>query len=282
MSTLYCVYLTVYTGKKLPIFYIGSTSLAKINNGYRGSVASKEYGILWKEELKANPHLFTTKTISIHNSRKEAFEKEEKIQKILNVIHNPLYANKAFANSKFSLKQHTPWTREAFKKRIPWNKGKHEIYSEEAKSKMGRRAGYPGKKHTQASIEKMKGTNPKKALSGCLNGMYGKTHSIKVKLEQGKRASVRFKGKSYEELYGLEKATKLKANRSSEMKGKDNAFDKNPRFDPNEYSFYQLKTGTILTCTRWVFQRQTSLNKGGLSQMINHGIVYDGWCVLFT
>ena len=31
---MYCVYLTIYTGNKLPPFYIGSTSLKKINKGY--------------------------------------------------------------------------------------------------------------------------------------------------------------------------------------------------------------------------------------------------------
>lgn len=60
----YCVYLTIYTGNKLPIFYIGSTSVKKFMNGYRGSVSSKEYGKIWKEEIKLNPHLFISRLLS--------------------------------------------------------------------------------------------------------------------------------------------------------------------------------------------------------------------------
>ncbi len=30
---MYCVYLTTYSGDKLPPYYIGSTSIAKISNG---------------------------------------------------------------------------------------------------------------------------------------------------------------------------------------------------------------------------------------------------------
>ena len=39
------------------------------------------------------------------------------------------------------------------------------------------------------------------------NGMFGKTHSHKVKQDSSERATKTFKGKSYERLYGEEKAT---------------------------------------------------------------------------
>jgi hypothetical protein len=39
----YCVYITFYKGNKLPPFYIGSTSVEKINNDYNGSVGSQKY-----------------------------------------------------------------------------------------------------------------------------------------------------------------------------------------------------------------------------------------------
>ena len=57
-DNIYCTYLTVYSGNKLPPFYIGSSSIDIINNGYRGSVSSKEYKQIWKTELKNNSHLF--------------------------------------------------------------------------------------------------------------------------------------------------------------------------------------------------------------------------------
>ena len=78
MST-YCVYLTIYSGKKLPMFYIGSSTIAKIKNEYHGSVSSKEYGKIWKEELRNNPELFRTRIISSHDTREQAFDKEEMI-----------------------------------------------------------------------------------------------------------------------------------------------------------------------------------------------------------
>lgn len=73
---MYCTYLTVYYGNKLPSFYIGSTSVKNIQKGYRGTVSSLEYKSVWKLELKHNPQLFKTIILSTHYTRKEAFIKE--------------------------------------------------------------------------------------------------------------------------------------------------------------------------------------------------------------
>ncbi len=94
----YCVYLTIYLGNKMPPFYIGSTSVDKINNGYHGSVSSKMWKETWWSEIKYNPHLFESKIICLHETRQEATDKEYKLQKQLNVVKNPLYINQAFAN----------------------------------------------------------------------------------------------------------------------------------------------------------------------------------------
>jgi len=79
------------------MFYVGSTSVSKIKNGYRGSVSSKAYKQIWKAELKDNSELFHTKIVSIHNTRQEATDKENYLHKILNVVSNVLYINKANA-----------------------------------------------------------------------------------------------------------------------------------------------------------------------------------------
>lgn len=94
---IYCTYITLYRGNKLPPFYIGSSSVEKINNGYRGSVKSKRYKSIWKQELIDNPQLFITKIISLHISRKDALDKELKFHKTLNVVKSPMYINRAFA-----------------------------------------------------------------------------------------------------------------------------------------------------------------------------------------
>jgi hypothetical protein len=97
----YCVYLTIYSGNKLPPFYIGSSSVKKISLGYNGSVCSTKYKDIWNLERKLNPSLFKTTIISTHNTRQEAYCKEEKLQKHLDVVKSPLYVNCSFAIERF-------------------------------------------------------------------------------------------------------------------------------------------------------------------------------------
>ena len=98
----FCVYLTTYRGNKLPIFYIGSTSVSNIQLGYHGSVTSQEFKHCWNKELKENPQLFITRIISYHRTRQEAYDEEENFQRKLDVVKNPLYANASIANRHFS------------------------------------------------------------------------------------------------------------------------------------------------------------------------------------
>ena len=98
---IYCTYLTIYSGNKLPMFYIGSTSIDKINRGYHGSVRSKQYREIWEEELKTNNHLFRTKIITTHQYRIEALDKEAFLQRSLNSTNNILYINKSIARRGF-------------------------------------------------------------------------------------------------------------------------------------------------------------------------------------
>lgn len=93
-----CVYITIYSGNKMPIFYIGSSTVeAILRKGYHGSVKSITYRRIWQDELIQNPHLFKTIILSRHNTKKEALEREEYIQRKLDVIKNPLYINKSYA-----------------------------------------------------------------------------------------------------------------------------------------------------------------------------------------
>ena len=104
--SIYCTYLTTYRGNKLPPFYIGSTSIDKINRGYHGSVRSKQYREIWEEELKMNNHLFKTIIISTHNTRIEALDKEAFLQKSLNSSNNLMYINKSIARRGFDELSH--------------------------------------------------------------------------------------------------------------------------------------------------------------------------------
>lgn len=93
----FCVYLTIYSGNKLPPFYVGSSSVDKVMRGYKGSVSSRRYKATWRSELKNNPHLFKTSVVKTFKTRELALEWENKIQKKLNVVENPLYCNLWYA-----------------------------------------------------------------------------------------------------------------------------------------------------------------------------------------
>jgi hypothetical protein len=186
---IYCTYITLYRGKKLPPFYIGSKDTHSVLNGYRGSVSSQEYGKIFKEELKNNPDLFSTKIISYHSTREEAFIKEQKIHLQLNVDTNPMYINKAIAFSRprwrgVRGRKQSP---QHIENRISKIRGisKIRIQSEKEKQKrrekmMGNTFGVGGKasrgktwklsenskkKHSESLIGKPKSEEHKKALS---------------------------------------------------------------------------------------------------------------------
>lgn len=93
----YVVYHIIYSGDKLPPNYIGSTSIKRIESGYMGSVRSKNYKNIWKQELKEHPELFHLEIISYHDTRPEATYKELQIQKLFNVVKNPLFVNMSYA-----------------------------------------------------------------------------------------------------------------------------------------------------------------------------------------
>ena len=91
---MYCVYITEYFGNNMPKYYIGSTSVDKINNGYRGSVASIAYRDIWESEPS---HLFNTKIVKTFEDRIEALSYELELQKELNVVDDPDYINMSYA-----------------------------------------------------------------------------------------------------------------------------------------------------------------------------------------
>lgn len=106
-----CVYLTIYKGNKLPMFYIGSSTVDKVNNGYHGSVCSKKYKSIWKNEIKNNPDLFITKILKIFNDRKSASLYEESLQRKLNVVVSPMYINEGYCSTNFTDPNIPPWNK---------------------------------------------------------------------------------------------------------------------------------------------------------------------------
>lgn len=117
-------------------------------------------------------------------------------------------------------------------------------------------------------------------LFGESNGMYGKTHSNEIKKAAAIRAKQTFGGKSYEELYGFEKANTLKKIRSDNLKGKDNSGKNNPRFDHKKYTFYNIKSKETVTMNRYEFYTKYKLNKSGVHSIIKNGKIHKNWQIL--
>ena len=159
-DNIYCTYLTVYFGYKLPPFYIGSSSIDIINNGYRGSVSSKEYKQIWKTELKNNSHLFKIHIISYHKTREEANIKERSLHIALNVVNNPMYINRSITwDKKFGVvgkgKNHFNYGR------------KHSLESKKKLSikRTGSGNNFYGKKHSHESKQKIGSYHKGKIIS---------------------------------------------------------------------------------------------------------------------
>jgi hypothetical protein len=126
------------------------------------------------------------------------------------------------------------------------------------------------------------GPNPNKARPGRSNGMYGKTHTKTVKEKLSAKAIKKFKGKTYEEIYGIKKAAELKKLKSKSLKGKNNSFNNNPRFDHTEYCFFNVKTGEIISCTRWVLIHYYRVPPAAAVDIINKCKTVNDWCLLHT
>ena len=94
------VYLTMYSGTKMPRWYIGSTTIDKINDGYNGSVDSKKYKAIWLEERKAHPELFKTRILSYHTTKQESLDEELRLHKKHSVIKNINYINMSYCQAK--------------------------------------------------------------------------------------------------------------------------------------------------------------------------------------
>jgi DNA-binding transcriptional regulator YhcF (GntR family) len=90
--------LTIYSGDKLPPYYIGSTSIKKIKEGYCGSVSSKKYSKIFFEEVKNNRHLFTVNILGTFHSREDALECERLLQHHHNAVKSNRFINLSYAS----------------------------------------------------------------------------------------------------------------------------------------------------------------------------------------
>ena len=170
----YVVYLTYYTGTKLPPFYIGSSTKDKITAGYNGSVKSKKWRSIYEFEQKINKQLFKTRILSYHTTKIEALQEELRLQKLHKVVSNSKYFNEAYAtiNGFFGRdvsgtlhpmygKTHSEKTKKL------WSKNRKGAKVSEATKKLLSeiQKGRPGKPHTEATKEKLRLANSGKKHS---------------------------------------------------------------------------------------------------------------------
>lgn len=174
---IYCTYLTTYSGNKLPPLYIGSTSVKRINKGYRGTVSSKKYRDIWESELIENPHLFETKILTTHSSREEALEEEMRLQELHDVVNSDLYVNMAIANKKFIFCDYND--PEYRKKQSESHKDiklsdEHKKNISEAQKK---------RYENQEARKKTSEAQKKRYKNGFINPFFGKSHTEETKFK---------------------------------------------------------------------------------------------------
>lgn len=192
---MYCVYLTTYLGNKLPMFYIGSSSIIKISQNYHGSVRSKKYRDIWEYEIKNSPHLFKTKIVTYHETRESATATERRFHMSLNVVKSSMYINLSVAseNGFFGM--------DVCGKNNPRYGA---ILSEETRSKMSLKLA--GNTSMKLSREVNHRDNPNYAMKG-------KKQSERQRLAVSKAAKARL---------GTKQSESQKAAQSIKMKGKGN------------------------------------------------------------
>lgn len=184
----FVVYKTIYNGTKLPKYYIGSTTLKRASSGkYFGSVKSKKYKAIFKEELFKNRNLFSLKILSYHTTRSEALEEELRLHVKYNVVKSPEYFNESLAkkNGYFGRiikgEAHPNYGN---------NKRAGTKHSEETKRKIS--LAHIGMKYGQETKNKLselakqrwkagKGNPPPKLKSGPEHPSFGTKHSEETK-----------------------------------------------------------------------------------------------------
>lgn len=156
---VYEAFVYEWTNIKSGMKYIGSHK-GNINDGY---ISSSKYLL---EEYQKDPSSFKRNILGT-GTVDEMRRLESELLLEVGAATNDMYYNKHNQNGKFICKGHTEETKQRMRKRVPWNKGKSGIYSEETLLKMKEakkeyvphNKGVPMKKETKEKLSQYKGTN---------------------------------------------------------------------------------------------------------------------------
>ena len=117
------------------------------------------------------------------------------------------------------------------------------------------------------------------SLPGELNGMYNRNHTSKTRAKQ----SAKRKGKTWEEIYGIEGAETKRKGVVGKSKPQPNYHYINHRnYDPTEYNFFNYSTGELITCTKYYFRTHILKSNNGVNDMFTRGWCAKNWGLIYT
>ena len=211
------IYLYVKTHNETGLKYLGKT-VAKDPHKYPGS------GVYWRRHLDKHGYTYTTEILKECQTNAELAAWGEYYSRLWDVAESNEWANLtpesgAGADSETQKKI---WADPDLRKRLS-EKMKSICSDPVVKDKRSKIWADPDRRKRQAETQKhIAETRPeigrKKSRPGNLNGMYGKTHSQEVKEKLASGPRIRFGGKTYEEIYGKDRAEELKKDKSNKLK----------------------------------------------------------------
>ena len=189
---MYCVYMSVFKVEGRWMKYIGSSSVSRVQGGYRGSISSRK----WKDVIVDCQSM--TRVISTWSSREDAMVEELRVQRQYDVVSSDRFLNESFAipngffgrdvsssnNPMFGRSRTGEKRSEATCRNISegvksfFDTVEGQVEIERRRERMLINNPMTGKHHTVETIDKMSS-----AKRGSNNPMFGRTHSEESKRE---------------------------------------------------------------------------------------------------
>jgi hypothetical protein len=279
--------MTIYLGKEMPPFYLGSTSVGRLDSGYRGSVSSAKWEKIWNDELKNNPRLFKTFIIEKMNTVEEKLGQEERWQRAFDVVKNPLFINMSYARKKLFP------TPESVQKALATKKqrGTHlhstktkEKLSEAAKNRPPRSAEIQqktanlnrGKKRSEESRAKMRAARAKQAP------MSEETKKKISLAQRGRKVSPDVVEKRASKIRGRKMSEEFKKKLSDTLKGRKRTDEQKKKLSKSRIGLLWYTNGEIEQQCRespgvnWVPGRLSPRNQYGENNYNATTVAYEG------
>jgi hypothetical protein len=116
------------------------------------------------------------------------------------------------------------------------------------------------------------------SMPGELNGMYQRGHTDATRAKQ----SARRKGKTWEDIYGVEGAAELRKKKIGKKIITPNYTpQKHSRYNHTEYKLFNYRTGELITCTKYVFRKYVCL-KVDMNDIFHKGRCSQGWGLIYS